>query len=118
MPAIATIEQVKDTLGLVGTTAFDERLERDLEIAEEAVLEYVKQRYGDEDEVAEWSDTVDSWDETSAPWRVLGAIIKMACHLFNDTGDQHPDDAPTTHPNELPRDVTALLSRFRDPGMA
>jgi hypothetical protein len=118
MPAIVTIDQVKDNLGLVGTTSFDGRLTRDLEIAEEAVLEYVKQRHGDDDEVAEWSDTVDSWDDQTAPWRVVGAIIKLACHLFAATGDEHPDDAPVTEPNELPRDVTALLSRFRDPGMA
>lgn len=115
MPQIATVEQLKAELELGSTTLHDELLELKLDIAEESVLQYVKQRLGSAEEIAAWSDEVDSWDETTAPRKVLGAILLMGCHLYKQRGDAHPDDTRETFPNELPRDVTALLSRLRDP---
>lgn len=118
MPTLATLTQLKEELELGTTTAHDNALTLKLEIAEEAVIAHVKQRLGDEDEAAAWSDEVDAWDEDTVPKVVLGAVLTFACYLYKHRGDAHPSDTPAVDQNELPRSVTRLLARLRDPAIA
>lgn len=118
MSLIATLDQLKDELGLLGTTAYDDRLQLKLDISEEWCLDYVKNLIGSDEEVADWYAEVDSWDDQTAPKRMIGAILWLAAHLYKHGGDAHPEDTPTTNQNELPRQVSAMLARLRDPTIA
>ena len=118
MAVIVTLDQLKEHMKLGTGTAQDDDLELKLDVAEEMVLDYMSQRLGSPGIQSDWSDTVSAWDDSTAPRRVVHAILAMAAWLVKHTGDEHPDDTPQLDPGDLPREVKFLIYRLRDPAIA
>ena len=90
-----------------------------LDHAEALVLDYVRQRVGDEDAAAEWEATVATWAASPAPAdipaEVPAAILRMATDLYRFRGDDTEGNASPYEPGTLPAHITTMLYRFRDP---
>lgn len=114
MEELVTLDQLKAHLKLSGT-AEDDDLQMKLEQAQEMVISYVNQRVSDGDT---WSVSVNAWTDETAPKVVLAAILRMAGHLYRFRGDDSAQDQPKMELGELPRDVTMLLYRHRDPALS
>lgn len=108
---IVTLEQAKDHLKLpFGPTDEDPDLQIKLYIAHELVIDYLTQKL-DDDEHDEWIETMDAWTETTAPKRVIGAILYQFAELYRYRGDEA---GPRAEPTLAPA-LRLLLDRFRDP---
>lgn len=117
MAVLVTLDQLKEHMKLGTGTAQDDDLELKLDVAEEMVLDYVGNRIGSPGVGSAWAATVSAWDDSTAPKRVIAAVLQMAAWLVKHTGDEHPDDTPQLDPGDLPRDVKMYLWRLKDPAL-
>lgn len=112
--ALITLKQakqhVKSPLDIVDE---DADLQLKLEIAEQLVLDYVKQNREDNDA---WATTVDAWTALTAPKQVLGAILVQFAELYRFRGDD--EDLPARPMGVLCPQAMAMVYRLRDPAVA
>lgn len=114
---IVTLDQFKAHVKLpADVVSEDDDLTLKLLIAHEMVFDYLTQRV-DEDNLEEWTATVDAWTAETAPKRVLGAILAQAAFLYRRRGDDN-DRVPTVEGAAICQDAEMLLKRFRDPAVA
>ena len=118
MQDLVTLEQVKNHLGLSGTSDHDDNLLIKIEEAEALCLDYVKNYVGvAADRTARYA-VIDGWTDTTAPPQVRAAILRMVGHLHGFRGDDEQGVRPQTENGDLPADVTMFLKRLRDPALA
>jgi hypothetical protein len=118
MPPLLTLDQALAHLKYPPAASLAAEDLADLQLkldgAHELVLDYVDQQLGDGGPA--WSATVAAWTDTTAPKRVLMAILEILARADAKRGDEDP--APTVAPGQLPPYVITLLNRLRDPGIA
>jgi hypothetical protein len=111
---IVTLDQAKAHLKLpLDLTADDDDLNLKLLIAHEICFDYLTQRLEDEDEEGDWEATVDAWTASTAPKRVIGAILDQFAQLHRYRGDE-----PGLDPHAISPGAASLLKRFRDPAVS
>ena len=93
----------------------DDDLTLKLQIAHEMVFDFLTQRV-DEDNLEEWTATVDAWTADTAPKRVIGAILAQGAFLYRRRGDDN-DRVPASEGAAVCQDAEMLLKRFRDPAI-
>ena len=120
--AIVGLPLLKAHLRLGSATDEDEVLQTYLDHAEALVLDYVRQRVGDEDEAAAWAATVETWAASPPPEdippQVPAAILRMATDLYRFRGDDVDGSGSQYEPGALPPHITTMLYRFRDPALS
>jgi hypothetical protein len=114
LPSIVTLAQAKKAAH-VTTHEGDDDLYLRLELAHEIVLDYVAQRIDDDED--EWLETVIGWTDSTAPRRVVGAILHTFVHLQRFRGDDDAKVQPGLD-NGLPPLARAMLDRLRDPALS
>lgn len=94
-------------------SAEDESLQVKLYIAHELVIDYLSNRLEDQDE---WIETMEDWTSSTAPKRVLGAILYEFGRLYRNRGDD--DERGKSLQPILSPETRILLDRLRDPTIA
>ena len=116
LPSIVTLAQAKKRARWDPSNfEEDSDLYLQLEIAHEAVLEWVNNRISGGDD---WLETILSWNQSNAPKHIKAAILAMFVFLTAKRGDDNPKDMPELPAGDLPASVTMYLKRFRDPTVA
>ncbi len=115
MEPLVTFETAKKHLEFTGTSHEDEAIASKLAIAQNIVLDYIKQRRSDGDA---WAVEVDAWTDETVPPRVAGAILEQLSELVRFRGDDAPGDAPKWEQGYLSPNIVRLLYRLRDPAIA
>ena len=116
MLVLVTLKQAKAHLKLpLDVTADDKDLQLKLDAAHDLVGDYLEQRR-DTDDGLTWALQVEAWDKDTAPPRVIQAVCILFGVLARYRGDD--EDQAKADLGELPRPVTALLYRLRDPAIA
>lgn len=112
---LVTLVQAKGRVKLpIDSDAEDEDLILQLLIAHESVLDFLTQRVSDMDA---WEIEVDAWTATTAPKRVLGAILEQFAYQYRFRGDD-PEALRRSGDEAVCPTAAALLKRFRDPALA
>jgi hypothetical protein len=114
LPTIVTLAQAKQAAN-ISTVEGDADLHLRLELAHEIVLDYLANQI--DDSTDEWLDTIIAWDASTAPRRVVGAILHTFVHLQRWRGDDDAKVQPALE-NGMPPLVVAMLGRLRDPTIA
>jgi hypothetical protein len=108
---IVSLEQAKAHLKLpLDVTEEDDDLQLKLYIAHELVIDYLTQKL-DDDEHDEWIETMEDWTASTAPKRVIGAILYQFAELYRYRGDETSVREVAT----LAPAMRMLLDRLRDP---
>jgi len=117
LPSIVTLAQAKKA-ARIDPSNFEEDsdLYLRLEIAHEAVLDYVNNRVEDTDD--EWLETILTWNSSNAPRQVKAAILAMFVYLTRFRGDDNAKELPELPDGDLPPNVRMYLKRLRDPTVA
>lgn len=111
---LVTLDQAKDRIKLpLDVDAEDDALSLQLQIAHEAVMDFLTQRVSDQDA---WELEVDAWTADTAPRRVLGAILEQFAFQYRFRGDD-VEALKRTGDDALCPNAAALLKRFRDPAI-
>jgi hypothetical protein len=123
--ALVTLEQARRHLkipasGSPPTSEHDAEIAEKLMHAEALVRDWVGQRRMDG---AAWADEVASWDVEASPPvvppdQVVSAVLVQLGDLWRYRGDDLENERPTPELGALPRGVTALLYRLRDPSLS
>lgn len=120
--ALVTLEDGRRHLrmpasGSPPTSEHDADIAAALAVAEEVVLDLVKQRRS---EAEAWATEVTSWDinGSAPPKRVTQAVLMLTGYYFRYRGDDLANEQPTQEYGEIMRAVTNLLYRLRDPALA
>lgn len=95
-------------LSLPGIPEEDLDVQAKIEQATAIIIDYI-QRPDD----ADWSDEIDSWDETSVPGPVSAAILIQLTELYRFRGDDVQADLVKREPGFLSPTIVALLHRYR-----
>jgi hypothetical protein len=114
LPNIVTLAQAKKAANIT-TVGGDDDLYLRLELAHEIVLDYLANQIDDSSDA--WLDTILGWDSTTAPRRVVGAILHTFVHLQRWRGDDDAKVQPALE-NGMPPLVRMMLDRLRDPSLA
>lgn len=114
MSSLVSLDEAKGWLKLSGTTHEDESIQSCLDAAHELCLNYVRQRINGNDDG--WQDTVAEWDEDTVPATVRKAIEIMTINLWRFRGDDV--DRPQLDYGYMPKEVTWLLYRLKDPALS
>jgi hypothetical protein len=114
LPTIVTLAQAKQAAN-ISTVEGDADLHLRLELAHEIVLDYLANQI--DDSTDEWLDTIIAWDASTAPRRVVGAILHTFVHLQRWRGDDDAKVQPALE-NGMPPIVRMMLDRLRDPTIA
>lgn len=116
LPEIVLLDQAK-AAARITTSDEDEDLTLRLEIAHEMVLEYLNNKFEDEDDEGDWLDTITGWTESTAPRQVKGAILHCFVYLNRFRGDDAANEGPALE-HGMPPLAKAMLDRYRDPSLA
>lgn len=106
---LVTLAQVKRVAGITHTE-HDFLLQMYIDQATDTILNYIE-RVDDED----WTAETDAWTEETVPGDVKAALLKLAVKFFRFRGDSVAGEEPQPDHGFLPRDIVALLHRYRDP---
>jgi hypothetical protein len=115
LPSIVSLADAK-AAARITTSEDDQILYAYLETAPEWVLDHLNNQIDDSSDV--WIDTILAWDETTAPKRVIGAILHTFIYLQRFRGDDDSKITPAATTSGLPLIAEAMLGRLRDPSLA
>jgi hypothetical protein len=115
LPSIVSLADAK-AAARITTSEDDQILYAYLETAHEWVLDHLNNQIDDSSD--EWIDTILGWDETTAPKRVIGAILHTFIYLQRFRGDDDSKITPAATVSGLPLIAEAMLGRLRDPTVA
>jgi hypothetical protein len=115
LPSIVSLADAK-AAARITTSEDDQILYAYLETAHEWVLDHLNNQIDDSSDV--WIDTILAWDETTAPKRVIGAILHTFIYLQRFRGDDDSKITPAATVSGLPLIAEAMLGRLRDPTVA
>jgi hypothetical protein len=115
LPSIVSLADAKAAVNIT-TSENDQILYAYLETAHEWVLDHLNNQIDDSSDV--WIDTILAWDETTAPKRVIGAILHTFIYLQRFRGDDDSKITPAATVSGLPLIAEAMLGRLRDPTVA
>jgi hypothetical protein len=115
LPSIVSLADAK-AAARITTSEDDQILYAYLETAHEWVLDHLNNQIDDSSD--EWIDTILAWDETTAPKRVIGAILHTFIYLQRFRGDDDSKITPAATVSGLPLIAEAMLGRLRDPTVA
>jgi hypothetical protein len=112
MPELITLDEAKAHLR-VTTIQDDGDIQLKLLAATQVVIDYLTRRDTD------WNAEMDAWTAETVPPSVRAAIFVQLGELYRKRGDD-PDTEPRPASGGafLSPTVTALLMRYRDPGVA
>jgi hypothetical protein len=115
LPSIVSLADAK-AAARITTSEDDQILYAYLETAHEWVLDHLNNQIDDSSDV--WIDTILAWDETTAPKRVIGAILHTFIYLQRFRGDDDSKITPAATTSGVPLIAEAMLGRLRDPSLA
>jgi hypothetical protein len=114
--AWVTVAQVKIHLKLP-TVGSPDPQDADLELKRDQSEAIVK-RYISRPDDDDWTDEIESWDESTVPGTIQAAVLLQVGMLWRFRGDDvHGDEPKAEHGFLAPR-VVALLHSYRDPALA
>jgi hypothetical protein len=117
MPTLVTLAQAKAHLRVSdwGESPGPEDTDIQLKVnaATQMVITYID-RPDDED----WSEEIQSWDETTVPADIQAAVLFLVEYLYRFRGGDVASDVPKSPHGFLPPDVVNYLTRWRDPAVA
>jgi len=113
MPEVITLAEAKAHLRIT-SDAEDGDIDDKLAAATQVIIDYLSRR--DQD----WNDEMDAWTSETVPKSVRAAILVQLGELYRTRGDEDVAEARPTEQGTrgLSATVTALLMRYRDPGVA
>lgn len=112
MADVITLDEAKSHLR-ISNAQEDGDIYSKLVAAQQVIVDYLTRRAGDGDD---WNAEMAAWTSETIPASVRAAILVQLGELYRKRGDDQ--EVETDKPVGLSPTVSALLMRYRDPGVA